>query len=194
MKRRKGEKKKRRVSNSELYFRSRQNARRIKLRLFRKILLAALKDLGIDQFELGIHIVGEAEMTQLNEVFLRHKGSTDVITFDYAENLSQRRKAAKTKQNAGILCAFAPLREIKMFGEVFVCIDEAVAQAKLFRTSWQSELVRYAIHGVLHLLGHDDTCAAARRKMKREEDRILRGLAAQLDLKKIDPKKKQGAT
>ena len=48
-------------------------------------------------------------------------------------------------------------------------------QAKQFKTTWQSEIVRYVIHGVLHLLGHDDRLAAARRRMKREENRLLAG-------------------
>ena len=148
---------------------NRQRSRKINPRLFRKIVLAALKDLGVERFELGIHIVGAAEMTRLNETFLRHKGSTDVITFDYSSLVTRR--------------------SLLLRGEIFLCIDEAIAQAKRFRTSWQSELARYAIHGVLHLLGHDDTRADARRKMKREEDRIHRELAAQLDLKKIGSEK-----
>ncbi len=152
-----------------LGIRNRQRLRKINPRQFRKILLAALKNLGVGQFELGIHIVGAAEMTRLNETFLRHKGSTDVITFDHSSLVTRPPSL--------------------LHGEIFICIEEAVAQAKRFRTSWQSELVRYAVHGVLHLLGHDDARAAARRKMKREEDRILLGLAAQLDLKKIGSEK-----
>lgn len=61
-------------------------------------------------------------------------------------------------------------------GEMFVCVDEAVAQARRFRTSWQSEVVRYLIHGILHLLGHDDHRAEDRRRMKRAEDRLLHQL------------------
>ena len=41
-------------------------------------------------------------------------------------------------------------------GKSFVCLDEAVRQARRFHTTWQSELVRYVVHGVLHLLGYDD--------------------------------------
>ena len=151
--------------SGEIYFRNRQRARKLDLRLFKKILLSALKDLCVGQFELGIHIVGEAEMTRLNETFLRHKGSTDVITFDYSSPVTH---------HSSLLC-----------GEIFICIDEAIAQAKRFRTSWQSELVRYAVHGALHLLGHDDKRAAARRKMKSEENRALRGLEGGFELKKI---------
>ena len=69
-----------------------------------------------------------------------------------------------------------------LHGELYICLDDAIAQAKEFRTTWQSEVVRYVIHGVLHLLGHDDHAAAARRKMKREENRLLRHLAKEFPL------------
>ena len=168
-----------------LYFQNRQRSRKINPRLFRKILLAALENLGVERFELGIHIVGAAEMTWLNETFLRHKGSTDVITFDYNVGDDVRGLSKKTRKKL----ESPHVVSYGLHGEIFLCIDEAIAQAKRFRTSWQAELARYAVHGVLHLLGHDDTRAATRRKMKREEDRVLRELAAQLDLKKIGSEK-----
>jgi probable rRNA maturation factor len=154
-----------------LHLENRQQTRRVNLRLFRKIISAALKDLSVQQFDLGIYIVGAKEMTELNETFLRHKGSTDVITFDYGEPRTPLRKAPR----------IVPA----LHGEIFVCIHEAIAQAKRFRTSWQSELVRYALHGLLHLLGYDDKRAASRHLMKREEDRLHRELAAGFDLVRI---------
>ena len=62
----------------------------------------------------------------------------------------------------------------EIHGELFVCVDEAILHARGFRTSWQSEVIRYVVHGVLHLLGHDDHRAADRRKMRQEENRLLR--------------------
>ncbi len=64
-----------------------------------------------------------------------------------------------------------------LHGEIFICVDEAIAQARKYAPRWQSEIVRYVIHGILHLLGHDDSRPAARRRMKREENRLLRRLA-----------------
>jgi rRNA maturation RNase YbeY len=55
-------------------------------------------------------------------------------------------------------------------------VDDAIQQAKEFQTSWQAEVVRYAIHGVLHLLGYDDLKPHLRREMKREENRLVRRL------------------
>ena len=64
-------------------------------------------------------------------------------------------------------------------------MDDAIRQAKKFKTNWQSEIVRYIVHGVLHLLGHDDVNATAKRKMKREENRLLRKLSARFALSKL---------
>ena len=115
-------------------------------------------------FELEITILGTLEMTRLNETFLRHRGSTDVLTFDYTEGP----------------------RKTALRGEILVCADEARIQAARFHTSWQSELVRYLVHGVLHLSGYDDHSKASRRKMKREEARLLKELALRFDFKKLE--------
>ena len=139
----------------DLTIRNRQRTRAIDLRWLRQMAKTLLGELlQVEQAELGISLVAAPEMAQLNESFLRHTGSTDVITFDYAEPAAT------------------------LHGELFICVDEAVAQARRFRTTWQAEIVRYVIHGILHLLGHDDVNPAARRKMRREENRLLRLLAS----------------
>ena len=110
--------------------------------------------------ELGVHLVAAPEMTLLNETFLHHTGSTDVITFNHAEENSTD----------------------SIHGEIFICLDDAVKQADAFRTTWQSELARYVIHGVLHLRGFDDLTPSKRRVMKREENRLLRESIEQFPL------------
>jgi probable rRNA maturation factor len=148
-----------------LIIRNRQRARRLNTKFLRDIVRTLLvEELSRDQFEIGISIIGEAEMTSMNEGYLRHKGSTDVITFDY------------TDVN----------RPKFLTGEVFVCLDEALAQAPRFRVTWQNELVRYIVHGILHLSGYDDKTAAARRKMKRQENRLMRRVVERF---KLDPLK-----
>jgi rRNA maturation RNase YbeY len=64
-------------------------------------------------------------------------------------------------------------------------VDVAVLQARKFGTSWQSEVVRYLVHGVLHLTGFDDSSAGARRKMKREENRRLDELSRRFTLAQL---------
>jgi probable rRNA maturation factor len=136
--------------------------RKLDLRLLKKITAAALEELGMANAELGIVLVGAKEMASINEKFLGHEGPTDVITFDYSE---------KGKR--------------QLHGEVFVCLEVAEKQAKEFGTSPQSEVVRYIVHGILHLAGHDDLKPSACRKMKREEGRLVRKLFRGFALSKL---------
>ena len=146
-----------------LSVRNRQKTRRVDMVLFKRMIRFLLHDLlSRTDYELGFYIVESKEMAEVNETFLQHTGSTDVITFDYNEPDSPTLR-----------------------GEVFICMDDAVHQAKEFQTTWQSELVRYAVHSVLHLLGYDDLVPDKRRIMKREENRLLKELAGQFSLSKL---------
>lgn len=149
-----------------LCVRNRQRARPLRAEPLRRLLGSLLgEQLRLDSWALGVHLVEDREMTRLNEQFLRHAGTTDVITFNHA-------------------AATVPVPESEplpaLYGELFVCVPEAVRQARRFRTHWTRELARYLVHGTLHLLGYDDATAAARRRMKRKEDRLLRALQPQI--------------
>jgi probable rRNA maturation factor len=152
------------VSGTLLVLRNRQRARPLNTKLLRKIVRSLLVDeLFRDDCEIGVSIIREEAMTRMNEGYLRHKGSTDVITFDYTD---------ATRPNC-------------LAGEIFVCLDEALAQAPRFRVTWQNELVRYIVHGILHLSGYDDKTAAARGKMKREENRLMRRVVDRFKLRHL---------
>jgi probable rRNA maturation factor len=143
-----------------LSIRNRRRGIPVNTRLLRRLVSGVLRDQCKGrQFDLAIYLVGTAEITRLNETFLRHEGSTDVITFDH------------TGKPGG-----------PIHGEIFICFDEAISQARRFRSTWQSELARYAIHGVLHLCGYDDSRPAARRRMKREENRVLKKMGRRFRL------------
>jgi probable rRNA maturation factor len=161
---------------------SHQHTRKINLRLLGKIANTLLAELEIQKAEIGICLVATPEMTRLNETFLKHKGSTDVIAFDYGFGVPPSGgKFSKKSTRANRL---KPELQT-LHGEIFISVDEAVLQARKFGTSWQSEVIRYVIHGVLHLLGFDDSSAGARRKMKREENRRLREIARRFPLSKL---------
>jgi probable rRNA maturation factor len=160
-----------------LVLRNRQRLRRIDSRLLKQIIAAALAELDASpNSEICFHLIAAAEMTHINWQFLQHEGSTDVITFDHAEG-----RAGSPLPAVGAHGVSRPT----VHGEIFICLDDAVAQAKQFRTTWQSELVRYAVHGILHLLGHEDLKPAARQKMKRVENRLVRRLAKQFPLARL---------
>lgn len=139
----------------ELQFRNRLRTQRIDSAQLRRLVVFALREgLDLNAYTLCVHLVDDPEMTRVNEQYLRHGGTTDVITFDLRE--------MEPGEGPG--------------GELFVCVPEAVRQARRFRTDWRAEIVRYIVHGVLHLSGFDDVDAAARRVMKREENRLMKAL------------------
>jgi len=108
-----------------LTIRNRQHHLPVDLRLLRGIVRALLRDhLQIKTFDLGCYLVATPEMTRLNETYLRHKGPTDVITFDYADPASLPPGRASAGRRPDFLC-----------GEIFVCVEVATAQARRFRTT-----------------------------------------------------------
>jgi len=136
---------------------NRQRTKKINSRRLKEITVALLTELQITEVELGVNLVGAREMALVNETFLQHEGPTDVITFDHRDC---------KLQNANC--------KSEIHGELFICVNVAMTQAKEFKSSWQAEVVRYVVHGVLHLLGYDDLKPALRRRMKREENRLMR--------------------
>jgi probable rRNA maturation factor len=162
----------------------------VDLRLLRRIVIALLADsLREEGFELGVSLVGSEQITRLNEKFLQHSGPTDVISFDYNEMDDNREKVGRAVPSAPQRVAIAKnagSRALpRIHGDIFICVEEALKQARRFSTNWQSELVRYVVHGTLHLRGFDDTRPGERRKMKREEDRLLRELSDEFELRKL---------
>src|ERR1700753_2673143 len=102
---------------------NRQRTKKVDARRLKHMTLALLHELKIENAELGINLVGAREMARVNQQFLQHEGSTDVIACDHADP----ELGAKEQ----------------LHGELFICVDDAVAQAKQFGTTWQSEVARY---------------------------------------------------
>jgi rRNA maturation RNase YbeY len=134
---------------------------RILLRRLTRSLLEELLDR--QDYEVGVHLIAASEMAGLNETFLGHHGSTDVITFNHQEDGSSEKRC----------------------GEIFISIDDALAHARRFRVRWPLEVTRYIVHGALHLEGYNDTDPASRHAMKRQENKLLKELSRRFNLGKL---------
>ena len=149
----------------ELYVRNRQRTHRINLPLFKEIASNLITRICGPEARIGVILVGDREITRLNEAYLQHRGSTDVLAFGYAAEQGSARH-----------------------GELFVCVDEALRMAPRFRATWQKEVVRYLIHGLLHLQGHEDSTPAQRRRMKLAENALVKKAAKQFALSDLSEK------
>ena len=149
----------------DLTIHNRQRTRGIQIARFRMALHHLLEcHLQLKSWEIGIQLVGPARMSRINQQFLDHEGSTDVITFDHQE----------VPQDF-------PSKDLH--GELFICIQDAIVQAVEFDTHWTLELMRYAIHGILHLQGFDDLEPDVRTRMKARENQLVRKLSAEFPIR-----------
>jgi rRNA maturation RNase YbeY len=104
--------------------------------------------------ELSLALVGDRAMSALHARFMGIEGPTDVLTFPLEFDARKRPSTA----------------------EVVVCVPQARRRASDCRTRIESELLLYAIHGLLHLSGFDDRTPREFQRMHRMEDTILRQL------------------
>jgi probable rRNA maturation factor len=108
------------------------------------------KELNIEISSLIINFVTEQEIIDINNRFLSHNFSTDIITFNYSDS----------RQNID--------------GELYISYKEAEHNAVKFRVTLKKELSRLIIHGVLHLIGYDDVNKSDKLVMKRLENKLLK--------------------
>ena len=115
----------------------------------RNVAVAILADAGIETASLSIALVDDREIHQLNLRYLAHDETTDVLSF---------------------LLERGPGR---LEGEVVASAEMALAKAADYGWPAGDELLLYVIHGILHLVGHDDTSDATEAAMRRAESRFL---------------------
>ena len=154
----------------ELQLRNRQRDRKLRTKVLRQLAVHLLEEqLNLSSYEMAAHFVSANEMSRINQQFLQHEGSTDVITFNFLEGYDETPREEK----------------VDLAGEIYISVADAVKQGAEFKTDWTEELARYLVHGVLHLRGYDDLKPAPRKLMKREENRLLKGLGRAFDLRNI---------
>ena len=85
---------------------------------------------------------------EVNKEFLGHDYFTDIITFDYSE--------------PGVVS-----------GDMYISVETVLTNSEKFHTSYEKELLRVIIHGVLHLCGINDKGRGESAVMEAAEERAL---------------------
>ena len=81
---------------------------------------------------------------RINVEYLDHDTYTDIITFPYSDETIE--------------------------SDIFISIDRIRENAKTFNVTFERELHRVMIHGVLHLLGYGDKTEEEQKRMRARED------------------------
>ena len=92
---------------------------------------AVAKSYGRRVGEVGYMFVNDDKILEVNREYLGHDYYTDVITFDYDE-------------------------DDVVSGDVVISLDTVASNAHLFNKTYEEELYRVIIHGILHLCGIND--------------------------------------
>jgi probable rRNA maturation factor len=119
---------------------------------YKEAALEALGETAGQKGEISIIFVNEKEILKINKQFLNHNYVTDVISFNYPFTREE-----------GI-----------PFGDVFVCFGQAKKQAKEQGHSALFEMLVLALHGTLHLIGHEDDTPRKRDTMNARAERFAR--------------------
>ncbi len=98
--------------------------------------------------EIGYMFVNDEKILEVNNEYLGHDYYTDVITFDYCEG--------------NILN-----------GDIVISLDTVRTNAEKFGKTYEDELYRVIIHGVLHLCGINDKGPGEREIMEENENKAL---------------------
>lgn len=108
-----------------------------------------LSDAGYQHGEVSIAIVTDAAMHALNREYLQHDYPTDVLSFVLEEDKN------------------------RLVGQLIVSADYAAREAPQFNWTMNDELLLYAIHGALHLVGYDDQEPELKAEMREQERHYL---------------------
>ena len=98
--------------------------------------------------EIGYLFVDDEKILEVNREYLGHDYYTDVITFDYDEDDT-------------------------VSGDIVISLDTVRSNAQLFGKTYEEELYRVIIHGILHLCGINDKGLGEREIMEAAENKAL---------------------
>ena len=125
--------------------------------------------------ELSVLLVDEAAMTDLHERWLGEPGPTDVLAFPMDE--------LRPPPPGGSQAEHGPDEEAgqALLGDVVLCPQVAIEQARRGDHSVQDELDLLCTHGILHLLGYDHAEPDEHATMFGLQDRLLAGWRSERD-------------
>ena len=119
------------------------NARRVA-----RWIRAVAAEYGYSVGNINYLLCNDEQILAVNREFLQHDYYTDVITFDYT-----------TAQ-----C---------LNGDIFISLDTVRSNAEMVGATFDHELLRILIHGVLHLTGQADKTPETKAEMTRKEEKAL---------------------
>lgn len=125
---------------------------------YRGFIARLLEELDIDNWEISILLCDGEMIRRLNSSYRNKNEVTDVLTFPQLEG------KARPEGNEPVPA-----------GDIVIAVDRIAAQAEEFGVTFEEELQRMSIHGVLHLSGrHHDSTDEDEPMLKLQEEILSR--------------------
>lgn len=121
--------------------------------------------------KISVLLCGEAKIKNLNRDFRNKDKVTDVLSFPGFENL----RIPKSKE------AFSG--SVLLLGDLAICHQRAIKQAKEFDISYWDEFIHLFIHGTLHLLGYDHEISSKEEKLMEDRENLALSLFSKIKKK-----------
>ena len=118
---------------------------------------ACMEERGCNCGEVTYIFCDDEYLLSINQKYLNHDDYTDIITFDYSQ-------------------------DILISGDLFISTQRVADNAESFAVSFKKELSRVMIHGVLHLLGMEDSSPELKAEMRSSEDECLASLPSRIGI------------
>lgn len=103
---------------------------------------------GFKEGDINYIFCSDNYLHKINVDFLNHDTLTDIISFDYSVGK-------------------------ELHGDVYISVDRVEDNAKDFEVSFDDELSRVLVHGVLHYCGYKDKTEEDKKLMRSKEDEYL---------------------
>lgn len=99
--------------------------------------------------DISIYFTDDAEILEINKKYLDHNYYTDIITFSY--------------------CI-----ENNIAGDIVISVDTVKTNSREYNVTFENELHRVIIHGILHLIGYEDQTDEQKALMREKENWALK--------------------
>lgn len=98
---------------------------------------------------INIILVDDSQIKDLNKRYLNKNCVTDVLGFPISE------------------------ADAVFEGEIYICMDRVLENARIYKVDAVEELQRMVVHGMLHFLGYDDKSTHEKEEMTKRENYYL---------------------
>ena len=117
--------------------------------VYKKALLKLIESEKFELENLTYIFCSDEYLLEINQNFLNHDTYTDIITFDYSE-------------------------EQKLSAEIYISTERVAENAKTYEVTFEQELQRVMVHGVLHCCGYKDKTESERQLMRTKENEKIK--------------------